>query len=88
MTDKPLHIFTVELSVARQWGTEQQVSIDTLLNWSARLSPEDGLKLFNALTPLLQQTVPGAIAPLTESGARALEALGHGKQLTLTTEKG
>ena len=72
MTDKPLPMFTVELSVARQWGTEQQVSIDTLLNWSARLSPEDGLKLVQrAYRRAQRQAVPEPSPPLTRKRAKS-----------------
>lgn len=82
-TEKPLPMFTVELSVARQWGTEQQQSIDSILLWSKRLSPEEGLKLLGAITALVNEILPGAVAPISESGSRTLDVLGYRKQLDL-----
>jgi hypothetical protein len=79
----PLYPFTVEISVARQWGDIQQVSLDRLLYWSARLSPEVALKVVDAITAILNETLPGAMSPISESGAKALDALGKNKQLPL-----
>ncbi len=82
-----MSIFKLELTCSRQTGPGiQQRSIDSLVVWSAALSPEEGLKLVNRVTDLAREILPGALAPISESGARALEALGKDKQLELPVD--
>lgn len=86
MTDQKkasLQVFTVEIHCATQWGDAQQVLLDRLLHWSSRLGPEAALKLVADITTLLNETIPGAMAPIAESGSKALDALGKNKQLPL-----
>ncbi len=79
-----MSIFKLELTCSRQTGPGiQQRSIDSLVVWSAALSPEEGLTLVNRVTDLAREILPGALAPISESGARALEDLGKDKQLEL-----
>jgi hypothetical protein len=79
----PMPVFTVEVRCSRLLSGEQHNTLDNLVQWSARTSPEAGLKLVDAITDILQNTLPGALTPISESGARALYALGKHKQLPL-----
>ena len=79
----PLPVFTVEIRCSRQWGDAQQVSLDRLLHWSAHLAPELGIRLVDTIASTLNEILPGAMSPISESGARALDALGKDEQLPL-----
>jgi hypothetical protein len=84
-TDKPtvMHHFMVQVSCSRLGDQSQQNSLDNLLQWSALMSPEAGLKLVAKLKAVLQETLAGGLSPLSESGEIAFEALGKDKQLAL-----
>jgi penicillin V acylase-like amidase (Ntn superfamily) len=81
MTNLP--IFSVQVTCSQTYGSEQQNTLDTLVSWSARLHPELGIKLVDAITAICQVTLPGAMNPISESAARALDSLGKDKQLIL-----
>ena len=83
---KTLPVFTVQVTCSRQWGDPQQNSLDPLIVWSAHLSPELGLKITDAIAAILNETLPGAMRPISEAGARALDALGKNEQLNLIPE--
>lgn len=78
-----MHVFTISMSCSRMIQGDQQNSMDTLVRFCARMTAEEGLKLCDGITKLLTETLPGAIAPLSESGAKTLEALGKDKQLEI-----
>jgi|ERR1035437_329658 hypothetical protein len=80
---KSLPIFTVEVMCSRQWGDAQQNHLDSVVAWSAHLSPELGIRLVDRITAILNEMLPGALSPISEGGARALDALGKEKQLPL-----
>ena len=85
---RPMHIFKLELTCSRQTGPGiQQRSIDSLVVWSAALRPDAAISLVNKVTALVQEILPGALAPLSQSGAIALEALGKDQQLCLPGKK-
>ena len=75
--------FTVQLVMRDRWGSPQQVSLETLLHWSAWLSPDIGLKLFRTLKAECEAVACGDVAPISQSGAAALERLGNEQQLAL-----
>jgi hypothetical protein len=47
------------------------------------MTPEQGLKLIASVEAMLNEILPGALTPVSESAARALESLGKEKQLSL-----
>jgi hypothetical protein len=80
---KSLPIFSVEVTCSRQWGDAQQNHLDSVVEWSARLTPVLGIKLVDKIITILNEMLPGALSPISEGGARALDALGKEKQLRL-----
>ena len=69
-------IFSVSVTCSHLvGGTNQQNSLDTLLYWSAAMTPEQGLMMLRAIQLHLHATLPGAFAPVSESAAKTREKL-------------
>jgi hypothetical protein len=79
-----MHVFNVELTCSRKTGlNDQQNSLDRLLVWSAAMTSDKGIQLEAKLRAMLNEILPGALAPVSESAAQTLEALGKDQQLEL-----
>jgi hypothetical protein len=76
-------VFIVTMSVSRQWGDPQQKSLDDLLHFAARLTPDQGIKLLDEIAGVVNTYRVGATAPISGAGAKALDSLGKDKQLPL-----
>jgi hypothetical protein len=76
-------VFTVQITCSRQWGTEQQNHLDALLIWSAHMRPVEALGMIEHIKTILNAILPGAMAPISEGAAKAMDALGKEKQLCL-----
>jgi hypothetical protein len=78
----PLLIVTIEC--ARQWGDNQQVSLDTLFHWSGRVTPPEAARqLIQAVTEAAKATGTGEVQAVSQSGQTALDSFGDSPQLPL-----
>jgi hypothetical protein len=79
----PLPIFTVEITCSQQWGDDQQNHLDAVLVWCARLRSFEALAMIEHIKTILNHLLPGAMAPISEGAAKAMDALGKEKPLCL-----
>lgn len=75
-------VFIVRISVSRTIGLPQQNSLDNLLHFSAKLSPDQGIKMLDEIAGVVNRYQLGATAPIPEGGSSALGTLGKDHQLS------
>jgi hypothetical protein len=73
----------VEISTSRQWGSEQQNSLDRVLLWHGTLDTAQVLKVWTTLHDALSGLACGDFQPISKSAAEALYEFGKEQQLPL-----